>query len=262
VALLGAYLGSLLGGGGGFSVELVEQVALNAVRVTFDVEVIRFNRNATGDALNTAHYLLNNGVLTQWVTADEGNAVLVFFDQPLVPGIEVELAIEDVESVSGLTLAYTTATFVPFGVDLPAEPPTSLPGRWDIANPQTVRDANGGPLGTFPVTEAGDLGNDTGRTNLRKRVFRRITTRPGGFFHLPNYGALRHRDKTLLTPTSLRELQLDLESQVRAEPDVVAVRVRVRELQPGIVRVTARVQDALGAFEIDGQLDLNGGPDA
>lgn len=243
------------------AVESVEQISLNAVRVTFTEAPERFNQNATNDSLNTQNYLLNTGspYVQHVAPGDNEFEVVVYFDQALVAGSSLELEIDNIDDDTGTsTVPFTSVAFVAFGAEARAEvPDAGRAGRFDIANPQTVRDSNGGPLGTFPVTETGDLGNDTGRANLRKRVFRRITTRPGGFFHLQNYG-VRQEMKTLLTPTRLRELQVDLESQVSREPDVVAARVRVSELAPGVVRVRVRVQDALGPFEIEGSLDLNG----
>jgi hypothetical protein len=264
MAGLGAYLGSYLGGLGlPLTVVSVQQTNTNAVRVVFSREPLRFNANASNDGLHLDNYELSGGVpIVQVVVADEGNAVRVWFDADLPVGVPVELTVRHVESVSSIEMVGNSTTMlVPFGLDVPPGALPDLKGRFDIANPQTERDANGGPLGTFSVTESGDLGNDTGRINLRKRIFRRITTRPGGFFHLPNYG-IRQKDKTLVTPTMLRELQTNLESQVRSEPDVVAVRIEVQEMAPGVFRIMARVQDSLGAFEVDGLLDMNGGADA
>lgn len=244
--------------------ESVEQLALNAVRVTFTEEPKRFNENDAVDSLHRANYeLVSKFPSVQVVVADESPfAVVVFFDQPLPAPAEDELQVQGVEDVTGATTVPTTALpLTTFAEELPPTAEASLRGRFDIANPQTVRDAGGGPLGTFQVTESGDLGNDTGRTNLRKRVFRRISTRPGGFFHLPNYG-VRQKDKTLMTPTALRDLQLSLESQITSEPDVVNARVRVSEITPGVVRVKVRVQDALGPFEMEAALDLTGDSDA
>lgn len=245
-------------------VESIEQLALNAVRMTFTEQPKRFNSNDLADSLNTEnYYLLFGSPSPQWVApGDDVFSVIVYFDQVLNAGQVYELEVQRVEEVTGASVVPdTVSTFVAFGEERAPVDEPSLRGRFDIANPQTVRDANGGPLGTFQVSESGDLVNDTGRTNLRKRVFRRISTRPGGFYHLQDYG-VRIGSKTLFTPTSLRELQTNLEAQVTREPDVVGARVRVSEIAPGVVRVKVRVQDALGAFDMDSTLDLTGDSDA
>lgn len=245
-------------------VESIEQLALNAVRMTFTEQPKRFNSNDLADSLNTENYYITTGDMrVQWVSpGDDVFSVVVFFDRGLTPNVETFFEVQRVEEVSGASVVPDTATpITPFGEEMPPLPEQSLRGRFDIANPQTVRDANGGPLGTFQVTESGDLANDTGRTNLRKRVFRRISTRPGGFFHLQDYG-VKVGSKTLLTPTLLRELQINLQSQILREPDVVGARITVSEMAPGVVRVKVRVQDALGAFELDAALDITGDSDA
>lgn len=128
--------------------------------------------------------------------------------------------------------------------------------RVDIANPQTERDTpQGAALGTFQVSDTGDLENDHGRTYLRKRIFRRLGTMKAGFFHLAGYG-LKPPSGRLFTPTTLRRLKVDVELQVRQEPGVVGVRATVTEQSPGVVLVQLRVQDDNGSFELEGALDF------
>ncbi len=128
--------------------------------------------------------------------------------------------------------------------------------RVDIANPQTEKDTpQGATLGTFAVTDTGDLDNDHGRTYLRKRIFRRLSTMRGAFFHLTNYG-LKPPTKKLFTPTTIRRLKVDLELQIRQEPGVVGVTATVTEITPGVVAVKLRVQDDNGSFELEGPIDF------
>lgn len=128
--------------------------------------------------------------------------------------------------------------------------------RVDIANPQTERDTpQGATLGTFAVTDTGDLDNDHGRAYLRKRIFRRLSTMKGAFFHLAGYG-LKPPGKKLYTPTTIRRLKVDIELQVRQEPGVLGVTATVTEVTPGVVAVKLRVQDDNGSFELEGALDF------
>lgn len=148
-------------------------------------------------------------------------------------------------------------TLIAFGaeVNAVAQAQATFP-RVDIANPQTPKDApQGASLGTFQVTDTGDLANDHGRTYLRKRVFRRLSTMRAAFFHLKDYG-LNPPSKKLFTPTSLRRLKNDVEMQIRQEPGVVGVRAAVTELRPGVASIKLRIQDDNGSFELEGALDF------
>jgi hypothetical protein len=149
-----------------------------------------------------------------------------------------------------------TLSLIAFGAEVNAvtQARPTFP-RVDLANPQTERDSAGEALGTFSVTDAGDLANDHGRAYLRKRIFRRLATMKSAFFHLPGYG-LQPPAKKLFTPTTLRRLKLDVELQVKQEPGVVAARATVDELRPGIVALKLRVQDDNGSFELEGALDF------
>jgi hypothetical protein len=148
-------------------------------------------------------------------------------------------------------------SFIAFGgeVNVVAQEQATFP-RVDIANPQTPDDAaQNASLGTFGVTDAGDLANDHGRLYLRKRIFRRLGTFKAGYFHLPGYG-LAQPSKVLFTPTTLRRLKVDVEQQIRQEPGVVAALAQVTELSPGIVSVKLRIQDDSGSFSLEGALDF------
>jgi len=150
-----------------------------------------------------------------------------------------------------------TLSLIAFGAEVNAvtQAQPTFP-RVDLANPQTERDtAPGEALGTFAVTDSGDLANDHGRGYLRKRIFRRLATMKSAFFHLPGYG-LQPPTKHLFTPTTLRRLKLDVELQVKQEPGVVAARASVTELRPGVVNLKLRVQDDNGSFELEGALDF------
>lgn len=233
-----------------------EQLTLNSVRLTFDHAPVAFDRNGVDDALNRDYYAVTGtpGLpLLQHVALETPTSVLLYFDAKIPAGDLVVI------SVSGFTTAPGSFSFLAFGAEVDAAAAREVvQPRVDIANPQTERDAGEDTLGTFSVTETGDLVNDFGRAGLRKRCLRRISTMRAGFPLLPDYG-LAPRSKGLVTPTLLRRLQLDAESQISQEPGVVAVRASVSEVQPGLVNIRLRVQDDSGAFEIDAPLDLTGG---
>lgn len=101
----------------------------------------------------------------------------------------------------------------------------------DIANPYVSRDALQFPpaLGTYQITDSGDLANDSGETSLRKRVIRRVTATVGDFFHLPGYGAgIAPMVKQLQRIDTLNRMAAKVKAQVAKEPEVTQVSVQVR----------------------------------
>lgn len=251
-----------------------EQITLNTVRVTFEEPPKTFDPTSSNDALNLANYTISEAAgadlpRLQHVAKAPGNAVDLIFDQPLLPaGLVVTLAVRNVATPGAdqtttdddTPFVEADLSFTTYGVD--REPSIGAvqtrANRFDLANPQTPRDADGEPLGTFSYDEAGDLANDTGRRNLRKRIFRRLSTRQSGFSHLGDSYGLRFESKRLVTPTFLRELQNNIEQQIRAEPDVVTARALLRELRPGLVGLRLRVEDNLGPFEFEMAIDVGG----
>lgn len=241
----------------------IEQLTLNSARVTFSDNVLQFDPNGITDALNPTHYDISGtpGLpRVQSVGRGATNAeVILYFDAPIDGGALCRVFVHDiVASLIPIEVVETTVSFIAFGDEVsPAIAAELAIQRVDIANPQTPYDAGTSTLGTIPVTDAGDLENDSGRTGLRKRIYRRLSTVRDGFFHLDGYG-LRPQDKSPITPTSLRQLQLNIEEQVLAEQGVVAVRVRMSEIAIGVVAVRLTVQDDNGAFEMTGTLDFTG----
>lgn len=91
----------------------------------------------------------------------------------------------------------------------------------DIANPPTPNSPVGG---TLEITSSGDYKSVTGEALVKKLIIRRLISKRGDFFHLPNYGAgLRIKD--VVPTTNLRKLATEIESQIKLEPEVEAVQV-------------------------------------
>ena len=111
-----------------------------------------------------------------------------------------------------------------------------LPAR-DLANPQTLAGAldplpdpfNPANLGTLNVDDSGDYAFDSGLQSLKKRVFRRLMTVPGGFLHLGDaYGiGVTTYSKKLATAATRGRLAAQCEAQIAQEPEVAKVAVRV-----------------------------------
>lgn len=91
----------------------------------------------------------------------------------------------------------------------------------DVANPQTPNSPVGG---TLQITAGGDYKPVTGEALVRKLIIRRLISKKGDFFHLPNYGAgLRVKD--VIATTDMRKLATEIERQVQLEPEVEAAAV-------------------------------------
>ncbi len=120
----------------------------------------------------------------------------------------------------------------------------------DIANPFLSRDALQFPpkLGTYQVTDTGDLGLDkSGVSGLRKRILRRVSTALGEFFHMPGYGVALGIKK-LLTLDQMQRLQARVTAQVLKEPEVASVQVSVIRVPgfPEVVSINVRAKTGDG----------------
>jgi hypothetical protein len=93
----------------------------------------------------------------------------------------------------------------------------------DLANPPTPNSPVGG---TLEITSSGDYKTVEGPQFLRKLIIRRLTSKPGDFFHLPQYG-IGLREKEPLPNNDLVKLKKAIEMQVELEPDVAAVKSRL-----------------------------------
>lgn len=77
--------------------------------------------------------------------------------------------------------------------------------------------------GMLEIESGGDYASMTGAELIKKLILRRLTTKPGDFFHLPNYG-IGLREKEPLPVSDLRKLAKAIEVQVAQEPEVGAVK--------------------------------------
>lgn len=108
----------------------------------------------------------------------------------------------------------------------------------DLRNPPFGSDVQAG--GTFSVGANGDYQQHSGEELLRKLLVRRLTTTPGGFFHLPGYG-IGLRVKEPLTTQDLTKLRAEIERQLAREPEIDTARVRLTlSPQDGVLVVAVR----------------------
>ena len=97
---------------------------------------------------------------------------------------------------------------------------------------------------TFKIGRDGDYLLEEGENLVRKLIIRRLITRPGEFFHLPDYGiGLRIKEPL---PGQIASLKKQIEQQAELEPEVesavaslsfsnsiLIIQLRVRLLQTG-----------------------------
>jgi hypothetical protein len=243
------------------TIELVSltQKTLNSVDVVYDSEPRHIDPNDPGDATNPDNYDVTGPIppdrLIQWIEWLGENTVEIFFDGELEPDSIYQIDISGIETESGAILnpPLVSSSFTAFGAKSAPVALQKQTEAYDIRNPQTESDApQGAPLASF-VIQSGDLDVETGKRYLRKRIWRRLGTRRGAMFHLPDYG-LSVDEKTLATPTALRRLQTEIEEQISAEQDVKGVRAIVSQLTDGAFYVKISVISRFGSFEDRGAI--------
>lgn len=240
-------------------------IAENRIRVLFDRPVNLSGLETLDDGLRFQNYgvtVLTAGeraVIARTIlkVVDDDGVVLtdrvdVVVDRPMsrYPS-QYRVTVTNVKSESGLGLSSSSLSAQFDGLQDKRVPPSleTAPGLKDFANPQTladtldpIPDVSLATLGTLPTDDTGDYAFDEGLAYLRKRVFRRLVVRPGGFYHLPDYGlGIPLRLKELMATPLLRELQEEAQEQVEQEDDVEAVQVDAAREQ-GLLRLSLRVR--------------------
>jgi len=100
--------------------------------------------------------------------------------------------------------------------------------------------------GTLQIAAGGDYATDTGAALVKKLILRRLTTRPGEFFHLPDYG-FGLKPKGLLKTSDRATLKKQIAQQILLEPEVESVDVAITTSPAtGSVTITFRARLRLG----------------
>lgn len=249
------------GSGSALAVLSARQDSLNSVAVVFTTPPLAGDPGNVTDALNPANWTIaplnpptSHPRFAQTCVLLDTATVRVYFDGRLDPFVVYRItASPSIVAAGGGAISAACAIYDVATMGWPRLP---LPeaardgALIDIANPFTETDSPspGGALGTFQRADTGDLANDAERTNLRKRVFRRLTTAASGFFHLPGYG-VAPKLKSLAIADELRRTQSNALAQIKQEPDVLSATVEVSVPTPGIVRLVATVKDRYGKVE-------------
>lgn len=219
----------------GVSIHMVGAVAIstNSVEVTLSGQPLAQNPVVPGDALNPLTWTIQR--------TDDGDFFDVASIQIVSPTKFVIFVLEQfgpanvTHIVSSLTLldqsgntilTPNSATFA--GIQAESDVDDQARGvargfySQDIANPQTpnglAQYISGGTLRIV----SGDYTTESGDALYKKLVERRITTRPGDFFHLPDYG-IDLPEKTPMNTSDLIKLKKQVEQQVAKEPETAQV---------------------------------------
>jgi len=131
-------------------------------------------------------------------------------------------------------------------------------GARDLSNLPTPTIGGESNLSGTLTIRGGDYALVEGPALLKKLIIRRLTTTPGDFFHLPNYGA-GLRVKEPIPAGDLVRFRARLERELLREPDIDSVTTSVTQSQNTLtVKVRARMsrtgQDvSVGLFSPIGQ---------
>jgi hypothetical protein len=95
--------------------------------------------------------------------------------------------------------------------------------------------------GTLQIDASGDYKTETGVALVRKLILRRLTSTPGDFFHLPDYG-IGLNVKGRIPTSDLVKLKAEIERQVLLEPEVAQCEASLLLLPENVLQVQVRGQ--------------------
>lgn len=125
----------------------------------------------------------------------------------------------------------------------------------DIANPSYQ--SSGSPGGTLTIS-GGDYRSETGQPLLKKLINRRLSSRKGSYFHLPNYG-LGLDPKTKIASSDLIKTQTQAQKQIMLEPDVQSAKTAITQDVQGILYVTWSAVEKTTQKTVGGSVTPGGG---
>lgn len=237
-------------------------IATNTVQVTFAAAPLAQSVIGTNDALNPASWTI--------LRADTG-ATFPIMNISQVSGTVFNVSIYDRFAGSLVQHLVATPTLLdPYGNTISGSPTAAFQGvladaqatqdaqsaanRYvlsDVANPPIPLTGNSDGGGVRIITQTGDFATESGNNLLKKLILRRLSTSPGGFFHLPTYG-VGNRVKEKLNNADFAALKKNISDQVLLEPEVTNVSVTaLQDPNTGAVTFTIRVATASGTFEME-----------
>lgn len=196
----------------------------------------------TGDALNPQTWTLirqdtGEEFVILAITPTDQDRCFEFFVLEKLGSAGVTHRISSSNLVDGNGQLITAPEFFDFkGVVF--VPSTKTRGLVDIANPPVP---GVGDSGGWSVDSSGNYELESGIPLYKKLILRRLSTIPGGFFHLPEYGFGIRLKEPVLT-SDLPKLQNAIQRALFEEPEFSSVKVRLTLDTSGVLTITVRVE--------------------
>ena len=202
-------------------------ITTRTVRVTLSETPIAVSATTPGDALDPNTWSvtrLDTGFVFTIASVDQVDATTfdIFLVQALGPAnVQHQVGSTTLQKPTGALISSPYYAF--FSGLVASRQAGTVATQRDLANPPAPSGLNS-VGGTLVMDASGDYKLVSGAALLKKLILRRLTTRPGEFAHLPNYG-LGFAIKEPLRAVDLITLRGDVEAQVLLEPDVAAANV-------------------------------------
>lgn len=218
--------------------------SVRSVRVELSRPARSGNPSRPGDATNPSSWTVRRGTSGPYLTV---------LGAAMVGPLTVELYVLERLSAYPDQLTVAAVGLVDSNGALVGSP-SSLPFL-GLTEPSAVvasaqRDLRSPPFdtservgGTLRVTTAGDYETHSGTELLKKLIIRRLTTTPGGFAHLPNYG-LGLQVKEPLILQDLQKLRAEIRRQLSFEPEIATADAQLT-FSPETNLLTVRVRAIL-----------------
>lgn len=263
------------GAGGPLYVVRALPVTGRTVRVVFDEAPVFRSPAGPYDAMNPSLYFfsVDAGTATAPVAtvvdpdlvegpargvgnggAVDERGVDVAVDRALIQGITYRVEVRDVRSTFSGILGS------PYSQPFPGVVPLRETRLTPRGRPRTNVDFKNDPfLGSWSADDSGDVAVQDAASGFRKRVLRRLMTFRDSFAFLKGYG-VQARLKELAGLAEVAALKVDIERQIKREPETAAVSVDCSISAMNILTVSLRVRTKVGAFVESGlRIDLAGG---
>jgi hypothetical protein len=227
-------------------------IATTVVRVYLSVEPQHSNYAILGDALNPLSWVITdpkgNNVQVAGVNIIDDTTYELVTLVPLTGSADVFTLTWNLLDPSGSPFLPGDSPFYGMTATI-SSAQQEIPG--DLLNPQVSDSANG----TLVVGASGDYENEHGAALLRKLIIRRLTSTPGDYFFMPQYG-VGVRLKEPVPLSDLASLRKNIEVNLRKEPELLNCRVRLRlDESKGILFISVKTMGPNGR-EVSTNLEI------
>lgn len=243
----------------GLSVAYGYASATSKVTVGLTAEPAHTSPAGAGDALNPASWAvvrLDSGAAYTVVAVAELSAQV--YELTLLEALadvsvthRVTASLVDVSGNAAVPPLY--ADFAGVQQNAGGDAPTDADDVVDLRYYHVSRNPVGG---TLNIGTDGDYQVMAGEELVRKLIIRRLTTRPGEFFHLPDYG-FDLGAKDVVRPTELLRMRKAIRDAVTEEPEVADAGVGLTlDAAAGVlyVEVRAKLQASGETLEVNTEL--------